>query len=358
LFLETSTTFPPKTSTWSLAELREEIRAAGLGKPAPFEIYVKFLFLTFSSFGCLFFILSRPDLGWLWRAPVAMLGAWFLTGAAMCGHDGAHGAASDRPWVNTLLAQLGFTLLGGLSVTYWRQKHNILHHPNVNVAKTDPDVEQGFLALSNRQHGEGSALVRFLQRHAQVYGFWLLGAPLVLVDLRFSSLRFVLGQIFRGTATRAHYADLAWIVAHYLLWLALPCALVPWQTVLMVYAILTPLAGYLLTFIFAPAHMPYPVVKASSDALLLQLTSTRNFRTNWFFRFTLVGLDRQIEHHISPKLSHFDLEPAREIVQAYCSRHGLPYNEVSWLRSILDTSAQIERGWKLDEIVVGAPAHA
>ena len=51
-----------------------------------------------------------------------------------------------------------------------------------------------------------------------------------------------------------------------------------------------------------------------------------------------------------------DLAKAAPIVRAYCERHGLPYNETSWLRALLDTSAQIRHGWHLAEVVVdGGP---
>ncbi|MBI3724433.1 fatty acid desaturase [bacterium] len=347
----------PRT-TYSLSDLREEIRAAGLGKPAALKTYAKFLLLIALAFGSLVVILARPEQPWWLQAPIACLAGWLLTGAAMCGHDGAHGATSDRAWVNSLLASLGFTVLGGLSVAYWRHKHNLLHHPNVNVAEKDPDVQQGLLALSTRQHGSHSRLVRWLQRWVQAPVFWLVGAPLVLVDLRLTSLHFDIAEIARGNHVARHLADLGWIACHYFLWLVLPAFFLPLKTVILLYAISTPICGIFLAFIFAPAHVPYPLVKEPNDALLVQLVSTRNFKTSWFFRQTLIGLDRQVEHHIAPKLNHFELESAGRIVRAYCLKHSLPYNETSWLRALLDTHVEVRDGWKIDEIVVGEPAHA
>lgn len=343
----------PKTH--SLAELRKEIMAAGLGEPAAAKIYAKFFALVAVSVGLLVGIVRESPPWWV-AIPATCLSAWLLTSAAMCGHDGAHGAASARRWANDLLASLAFALLGGLSVNYWKQKHNVLHHPFVNIAQKDPDVQQSPLAMSSRQHEEHGSVVRFLERHLQVAAFWIVGAPLVALALRIASLRYLIDELSHGRRLRSNLVDLAWTVAHYPLWLLLPLAGTDWKTVLLVYAISTPLMGLFLAFIFAPAHMPYPLVEESSDPLLLQLSSTRNFRTLWFFRFTLIGLDHQIEHHVAQRLNHFDLAKAAPIVRAYCARHGLPYNETGWIRALLDTSRQIHHGWRLAEIVVnGGP---
>src|SRR3954470_1221204 len=104
----------------SLADLREELRAAGLGEPSAIRTYAKFFLLISGAFGLLGFLLFGPAIPWWTQPLVGALAGWFLTAAAMCGHDGAHNATSKYGWANTLIAQLGFTLLGGLSVTYWR----------------------------------------------------------------------------------------------------------------------------------------------------------------------------------------------------------------------------------------------
>ncbi len=339
----------------SLAGLRRELSAAGLGQPAAVKTYAKFFLLVASSIVLLASI-TRFDVAWWAQAPAVCLSGWLLTAAAMCAHDGAHGVTSDRPWVNSLLASLGFALLGGLSVNYWKHKHNVLHHPFVNLARKDPDVQQSLLALSSRQHDEHGMLLRWLQRHFQEIGFWLLGAPLVVIDLRLASLRYLLGEILRGRQVGENLVDLAWVAGHYLLWLVFPLALVSGKAVLLTYGIGTPLMGFFLTLIFAPAHMSYPLAQESHDPFLLQLSSTRDFRTNRFFSFTLVGLNRQIEHHLAQKLNHFDLERAAPIVRDYCARHGLPYHETGWLRALVDTSRQIGRGWSVEEVVIGSPA--
>src|SRR5207244_585616 len=117
----------------------------------------------------------------------------------------------------------------------------------------------------------------------------------------------------------------------------------PPLAVLTLYLATTLFGGLYLTAIFAPAHIPQPLVAASSDPLLLQLTTTRNFLTGWFFRFTLIGLDQQVEHHLAPWIPHLDLPKARSIVQSFCARNGLPYHQAGWARSLLDTHLRLDR---------------
>jgi fatty acid desaturase len=341
-------------SSPSTAGVLQELRAAGLGSPAPLRVFAKFAVLIACAFIFLAIAVFETDLTPFARAPLAVLGCWLLASGAMCGHDGAHGAASSRPWQNSLLAQAGFTFLGGLSVGYWKYKHNSLHHPRVNVALEDPDVQQGLLALSSRQHAGHGRVVRFLQQRFQAPVFWLVGAPLVMVDLKLTSLWFVARGLWSGNRRGEHLVDLAWLIAHYVAFLALPLLFLPWTTVVAAYVLTTVLPGIFLAAVFAPAHIPYPLVAESADPLLLQLSSTRNFRTNWFFRYTLCGLDHQVEHHVVPTLPHFQLRRAAEIIRAYCARHELPYHETSWARALWDTTVSVRDGWRTSEVVVAS----
>ena len=335
----------------SLAALRREIAARGIGRPAGIRSFGKFLLLLGAAATPLA-VIAHFDPPWWWIAPLAIVGTWFLTAAAMCGHDGAHGTASSVSAVNTLLAQLAFALIGGLSVAYWKNKHNVGHHPHVNLAREDPDVEQSPLAMSTRQHRQHGAPVKLVQRHVQAVGFWALGAPLVGVAMRRASVQHLLRELRAHRNVRASVVELAWILAHYALWIVVPCVVVGWRPTVLTYGITTALMGLFLTTIFAPAHMPYPLVERSTDPLLLQLASTRDFRTNAFLEFFLIGLNYQIEHHVAQGLNQFDLEKAAPVVRDYCRRHGLPYHQTTWARALADATRQIQRGWNAAEVVI------
>jgi fatty acid desaturase len=335
----------------SLAALRREIAARGIGRPAGVRSFGKFLLFLGVASGALALIawVGPP---WWAIVPIAVVGSWFLTAAAMCGHDGAHGTASSVPALNSLLAELAFALLGGLSVGYWKHKHNVGHHPHVNLAREDPDVEQSPLAMSARQHRGHGKPVKLLQRHVQAVAFWALGAPLVGFALRRTSVQYLLRELHARRHVHQNLVDLTWIVAHYVAWIVVPCVVVGWRPALITYGVTTVLIGVFLTTIFAPAHMPYPLVARSTDPFMLQLASTRDFRTNFFFEFTLVGLNYQIEHHVAQGLNHFDLARAAPVVREYCEKHSLPYHETRWGRALMDTTRQIQHAWHAEEVVI------
>ena len=58
-------------------------------------------------------------------------------------HDGSHGAYSEHPWINKLMA-LTLDLLGGSSYG-WACKHNIVHHTYANITGHDDDIDIGIL---------------------------------------------------------------------------------------------------------------------------------------------------------------------------------------------------------------------
>jgi hypothetical protein len=63
----------------------------------------------------------------------------------------------------------------------------------------------------------------------------------------------------------------------------------------------------------------------------------------------VVLLDENVEPIDFDALHRFD-------VRAYCERHGLPYHETTWGRALLDTRVEVRRGWRVEEVFVGAPA--
>ena len=56
---------------------------------------------------------------------IAVLGA---AGVSTNTHSSAHYATSDRKWVNDALTLFGYPFFIGMSGTYWRHKHNRVHH--------------------------------------------------------------------------------------------------------------------------------------------------------------------------------------------------------------------------------------
>ncbi len=332
----------------TIHDLQAELAAAGLGGPATGKMLAKIVFLMAIAVSFLAAaVLVEP----LWAKTLLIIaGSWFHVGATMCGHDGVHQAVSPKRWLNDAIGWFCFTVLGGLACDYWRVKHNLKHHPFCNVADRDPDVDQWPFAFSTRQHERSMFLWRAFHK-IQAWTFY----PIVFIFMTPLMRWAGLMHSFRNAFSRPKAAvDILALAAHAALWFALPLALgVSLPMTLAIYALTTAMGGVYLTMIFAPAHMTTPLVKEFRDPLLLQLATTRNFKTNPVFSFNLIGLDYQIEHHLVPRLSSFDLKKAAPIVKSFCARNGLPYTETTWFRGLVDTQVRLGLGWDLPEIVLG-----
>jgi fatty acid desaturase len=332
----------------TIHDLQAELAAAGLGKPAVAKMFAKLsvhVVAATSLFAAA--VLVEP----IWaKALLIVAGAWLNVGAIMCGHDGVHQAVSARRWLNDAIGWFSFTLLGGLACDYWRVKHNLKHHPFCNVADRDPDVDQWPFAFSRPQHDRSPWHIRAFHR-IQAWAFYPIVVVFMAPLMRWAGL---VHSVKNAWSRPKAAVDIVVLALHLALWLGVPRLLgVSWPMTLALYAATTSLGGVYLTMIFAPAHMTTPLVKEYRDPLLLQLATTRNFNTNALLRFSLIGLDQQIEHHLVPRLSSFDLPKARPIVKAFCARNGLPYTETTWLRGLIETQVRLDIGWDLPEIILG-----
>jgi linoleoyl-CoA desaturase len=95
------------------------------------------------------------------------------------------------------------------------------------------------------------------------------------------------------------------------------------------------LLGYGMFIAFAPAHFPEEAMFAGQnqrreDFVLRQTATTLNFRTGWFGRLLMSGVEYQIEHHLFAGIPHVYYPKLSPIVQQYCREHGYPYRTLGW----------------------------
>ncbi len=311
-------------------ELKAELEAAGLLGYEPWRVYCKFALLLGITVALFAAFLTVPWALWYLKVPLFVCAVSVNIAVVMLGHESGHGAVSRTPWINDLLGYLTFPLMTGLSMAYWKYKHNTLHHSYPNVAQKDPDINPPFFALHKDQRATRAGFSRWVQ-HRQRILFW----PLTLltgVGMRRNSFLFHFTYGRRLVSWSARRIDLALMLLHYVLWLVVPPLLfgVPVIDVVLFYAAWTALVGLLLSAIFAPAHMTQPMYRDYNENFVLQLQTTQNLNTNWLFSYLLIGLDRQIEHHLFHRMSHLNIRAAQPIVRAFCARHGLPYREQGW----------------------------
>ena len=255
-------------------------------------------------------------------------------------HDANHGSYSSRKWVNKTLG-LTLNALGGNNFI-WKQKHNIIHHTYPNIDGIDDDIAKSpFIRMCSSQP--------WLPAHRLQH----LYTPLLYA---FSSMIWILFQdfdkyfkkkIIDTPLTRMSAADHAifWItkILYVLFYIALPIALVGWQSWLVFFLSMHIGLGLTLSIVFQLAHVVEETEfdPANSDSKQIenewaihQVKTTSNFSPNSRMILWLTGgLNYQIEHHLFPRISHIHYPALSKLVQAECAAFHVPYNNLPTFRS-------------------------
>ncbi|MGF7216484.1 linoleoyl-CoA desaturase [Spirosoma lacussanchae] len=274
--------------------------------------------------------------------PWAMLGLAMLLGmfAAFIGfnvsHDALHGAFSSRRWVNRILGN-SFYLLGA-NPYVWTITHNVVHHTYTNIPGHDEDIEvaPGLVRLDVQE------ALHPWHRYQHWYTFPLYALASLSWVFRKDYVKFFkkqIGQHDNSAHPRREYVRLFFSKAcYYFFFLVLPMLVldITWWQLLIGFVVMHLVEGLVLGLVFQLAHavegttFPQPDESGTVQNAwaIHQLQTTANFaprsRTAAFF---CGGLNRQIEHHLFPKVCHIHYPAITAIVKNTAQEFGLPYLE-------------------------------
>ena len=337
-------------TTSDLRDLRAELSQSGVFDHRTAHTWTKLVLLLLALAAAIALVVLLPWWCGLLLVPLAAVPA---VTAAMIGHEAAHGSFASSKRHNEIVLYLVFPLFGGLGAEYWKRKHNHLHHGHPNVVGRDPDLDVWPMALSSAAHAGSSRLRRWIQRTAQGYLFWPL-TLLLAFTMRYDTGRYIAGRLRDRRVDGALLIDIACLLGHYALWLAIPMLWFGVWPVLLLYDGLWATTGLLLALIFAPAHMGMPVMDADQRAgWQQQLDTTRNLAMPGWLSWFFVGLDFQVEHHLFPRIPHQNLPRASDIVAPWCERVGVPYHRLGYVSSIRQVTRHVRLSWQVvPEVVV------
>jgi len=305
-------------------QLREELMRAGCFRRAPMRSFVFGAFLL-ASYACAYSVLLAAPAP-LVRAAALVTLAFISVQAGFLAHEAGHGAITRRRRLAAGIGQVFNTLLTGLSFSYFSHIHR-LHHPHTNERVRDPDMQSGFFSMYAQSAAAKRGLGALITRHQAVL-IWIL-VSLQAFSLKIDSLRHVLA---RPRTTRA---DQAMLLAHAVLWLAVPAAVLGAADAALNYVLVTWIIGPYLGTIFLVNHIGTRVVEPGEPVAFLEheLGATRNLGTGRVQDVLFGGLNNHVEHHLFPAVPSARLPLARRITRAFCHRHGLAYREMSWLQA-------------------------
>ena len=336
-----------------LANLRKKLKEENLLDKPTIKSWTKVIVLFSILAGLYYAHLYLPLKFGLILIPITAL---FSTTLAMTGHEGVHSSACRSKLGNISLAAVVFPLFAGFSMEYWREKHNMKHHAQPNVVNKDPDIHSWPFTFSQEEYNTSGPMRRFFQRNLQGWTFWPISL-LVGHLMRLDGLKYIALKPFKSNKnkriTKVWLLDTILITLHFVLWIVLPIfAGLSWQITLGFYALLWGLVGTYLTAIFIVGHAGRPIITDYDQNWRLQIETARRIKLGRIGSFFFVGLDYQIEHHMVPALSHFNLPKAAPFVKEYAEERGWEYNELGFFRALWQSTIALHHAWKTPSLVL------
>ena len=263
-------------------ELSLELKERGLTEKTPLRIIGELALHVANTLGGLVLFVVADS--WLLAGLGLLVSTLGLLGVSTNTHTSAHGATSDSARVNWGLTCFGYPFMLMLSATYWRHKHNVIHHPVPNVVGADADVDLSpYFALTADQYEAAS------DWRKRWYGVQWIFFPVALAangfNVQFASWRHLLSKLLRSeTRATEHWWDLAMMLLHVAAWLIVPSLFFSPGDVAGLYVLRIALMGYAMFAAFAPAHFPVAAQAAAfdqkdEDFVLIQTMNTINFET-------------------------------------------------------------------------------
>jgi linoleoyl-CoA desaturase len=268
------------------------------------------------------------------------------------GHDGNHGAYSDKPWLNRLTG-MSFDLIG-VSSFLWRFRHNVVHHTYTNIAGVDCDMSSAapFLRLNPTDPYYP------FHRFQHVYAWFLYSLVATNWLFRDASALFGVRKYCMHDVPKPARADYAAyflgkaVLIGYLLVLPL------WMGFSMLQIFIGLAAAYLTTGLlvavtFQLAHIVErsevmvpagPAAEMSDEWAIHQLKTCTDFApTNRIVSWFLGGLNFQAVHHLYPDVCHLHYPGLSRIVAEVADQHGVEYRVYSTMTEALAAHYRVMR---------------
>lgn len=306
-----------------------------LSQHANAQMWGKTIFFLVGFTGIYLVIITNLLSAWMLLPLAAALGIFSaFVGFNVC-HDAIHGALSGKKKVNKLFGFI-FNLIGA-NPYVWSITHNIVHHTYTNIPGHDEDIEvaPGLIRIS------GEDKVNPIQRYQHWYAFPLYSLASLSWVFRKDYVKFFQKKIgaHKSKHPKREYFNLFFYKAlYYFLFIALPLLVldVSWWQFLIGFLLLHIAEGLTMGLVFQLAHVvegtdfPQPNESGQIEEAWAehQMRTTANFAThNKLAAFFLGGLNRQIEHHLFPKVCHIHYGEISVIVKKTAIEFNLPYIE-------------------------------
>jgi fatty acid desaturase len=271
------------------------------------------------------------------QVAIAVALAVVLTQIVFLSHDAAHRQIFQSNRANELAALLMGTLIGGVSLSWWNNKHN-KHHATPNTIGKDSDISPSVVHFYPAPPPK-SAVGRFLREHQ---GWWFF--PLLMVEALNLHAQSAQAVVTRKTMKRRR-TEMAMLAVRFVAYSAVLFVFLPAGLAAVFLVVQLAVMGLYLGGAFSAAHIGMPVLPHDSrmDFLRRQVLLSRNVSGGGVASVAMGGLNYQIEHHLFPSMPRPNLRRARPIVRAYCEQMQIAYHEVTILRAWAIVASYLNR---------------
>jgi len=293
---------------------------------------------------------------WLMLPLVILLGMFkAFVGFNVC-HDAIHGAFSSNNTVNKIFGYM-FHLLGA-SPYVWSITHNAVHHTYTNIPGHDEDIDvaPGLIRISNEDP------VNSIQRFQHWYAFPLYSLASLSWAFRKDYKKFFQPKVGQTVVRhpKVEYFNLFFFKAvYYFLFIVLPLLVldITWWQFIIGFLVMHLAQGLTMGLVFQLAHVvegtDYPMPNDAGNIEEAwaehQMRTTANFASDSrIAAFFLGGLNRQIEHHLFPKVCHVHYSKIGEIVQQTALEFDIPYIESKTFMQALRSHFRVLRKFGLE----------
>ena len=277
---------------------------------------------------------------------------------AEIGHAALHGAYDGLPGAEAFASRT-FRWRTAIDEESWRVAHNVRHHQYTNIGGRDPDIHFGPVRLTNlTPHRRIHYLqVPWLLWESSLFLFGINVHVTGVIDAVFGNgrperLDFLVDRS-AANVRRAWTRMLRKLIPHlareYLLFPALAGPLFAkvllgnWLsgTLCNVYSAATIYCGHV-----GDAVAQYPDgarAHSRGEWYSMQVESSQNFDVPLPLSILCGALDRQIEHHLFPRLPTQRLRQISAEVRRVCEQHGVRYRSDSWPHTLASVLRRLGR---------------
>jgi delta8-fatty-acid desaturase len=264
---------------------------------------------------------------------------WFWSQMVFAAHDAGHIAITQNFTIDSLIGMTIAGPIGGLSLGWWKQSHNI-HHIVTNAPEHDPDNQHlPFLAVNHRflssvfsTYHERTLPYSRLARSLVPYQAYLY--YIILLFGRFNL--YLQSWLFLYKAQGPRKGQAKWhrsfeIFGNILFWLWFGYGLLykslPNASSRLSYLLISHMATMPLHVQFTVSHFAMSTTNLGPGESFAQrmLRTTMDVDCPEWLDWFHGGLQFQAVHHLYPRIPRHNLRRAQGLVVGFCREVGIPY---------------------------------